>query len=437
MTITEVTTVRPKSRHTVVTIVGDRLVLDGLAVDHTEAVEVTRRYLAENGEDATADLVRRALPIGLLAVTSGTAAVDTGALGRTLDGFADQVDAKSRETLQQLDAALSQLRSGEQAVAETARQVLGQLPAQVDTALAGQAANVRQAVTEAARAVQAAGLQQVTAALNEHSQAVRNALSLDRDGPVRVLRQDLLNELTTTRQEIASQLTHLRASVEAEHARKQAAAKSSRAVGAEWEATALAMAEQVVLAAGDYWQATGGTPGAGTTRRSGDGVATLGPSVASNQEVRLVIEAKRRSRALSAAELRKEIRAGREVRKAAGGIILVPTASEVPGHGRLCRVDDFGYVVAAEDEETVSLVYLIVRELVALLTIKQADDTEVDLTQVEAKLRLALSAMEEFDEVGRLATQARRSLDKLLEVGKGAQAKARQALTDGVALLRS
>jgi hypothetical protein len=44
--------------------------------------------------------------------------------------------------------------------------------------------------------------------------------------------------------------------------------------------------------------------------------------------------------------------------------------------------------------------------------------------------------MEEFDEVGRLATQARRSLDKLLEVGKGAQNKARQALTEGVALLR-
>jgi HJR/Mrr/RecB family endonuclease len=435
VSIAEITPVSPVDHPALVKIVGDRLVLNGLVVEHLEAVEVTRRYLSDNGDVATADLVRRALPIGLLAVTSGTAAIDTGALGRTLDGFAEQVDAKSQEALNRLDAALNQLRSGEQAVAETARQVLGQLPAQVDTALAGQAANVRQAVTEAARAVQATGLQQVTAALGEHSRGMRDALSLDREGPVASLKADLLGELTTARQEITAQLTHLRASVEAEHARKQAAAKSSRAVGAEWEATALAMAEQVVLAAGDYWQATGGTPGAGTTRRSGDGLATLGPAISSHEEVRIAVEAKRRSRALSMKELRAEVRQVRQVRQAAAVIILVPTVGEVPGNGRLCRVDDFGYAVAA-DEETVSLVYLIVRELVALLTIKQSNDSEIDLAQVEAKFRLALSAMEEFDEVGRLATQARRSLDKLLEVGKGAQNKARQALTEGVALLR-
>lgn len=44
--------------------------------------------------------------------------------------------------------------------------------------------------------------------------------------------------------------------------------------------------------------------------------------------------------------------------------------------------------------------------------------------------------IEESDEVGRLATQARRSLGKLVEVAEGAQNRARQALIEGVALLR-
>jgi hypothetical protein len=48
---------------------------------------------------------------------------------------------------------------------------------------------------------------------------------------------------------------------------------------------------------------------------------------------------------------------------------------------------------------------------------------------------MALSALDQYDEVGRLANQAAKSIEKLLEVGKQAQAKARAALAQGAALI--
>jgi hypothetical protein len=80
-------------------------------------------------------------------------------------------------------------------------------------------------------------------------------------------------------------------------------------------------------------------------------------------------------------------------------------------------------------------VYLIVRELVALLTVRQDDGDEVNLVQIEAQLNLALSALTQYDEVGRLANQAGKSIEKLIEIGKQAQVKARTALTQAIVLM--
>jgi hypothetical protein len=198
----------------------------------------------------------------------------------------------------------------------------------------------------------------------------------------------------------------------------------------------MALAESVVVKAGDRFEPTGSQPGVATTRRTGDGVATVSAAISGRGEpVRICLEAKLRSRPMTQAELRREVNNARQVRKAAAGIILVPTMAEVPGNGKLCRVDDFGYVVAVDDEETLSLVYLIVRELVALLTVRQDDGDEVNLVQIEAQLNLALSALTQYDEVGRLANQAGKSIEKLIEIGKQAQVKARTALTQAIVLM--
>jgi hypothetical protein len=420
-----------------VTATGASVIIHDLIITHAEAASFVRSQLADHGPEAAADLVRRALPVGLLALSAGTAGIDSGALTRTLDGFAERVDTKALAAFASLDQALTRLREGEEAVGRTATSILQSLPAQLEAALAGQAGNVRASVADATRTVQAAGLQELTTALTRHSESFRDAFSLDREGPVRMLRHDLLEELNGTRRELGEQMALVRSLLEAAQAAKAAGAKSSRAVGAANEHEAMNMCEEIVTSAGDLFERTGGQPGVGgTTRRTGDGVATLTHAITGHgRKVRLVMEAKARSRPLSAASLAKEIQDGCRVRDAAGGLVLVPTRAEVPGECAFARVDTNAYVVAADDYDTVQIVYLLLREQVAMSSLRHDDNAEIDLAQVEARIALALSTLDEFDEVGRLAGQAERALIKLKAIGAQAQAKARKALTEGVSLL--
>ena len=420
-----------------VTVTGEMVVIHDLTVSHGEAASLVRGQLVENGPDAAADLVRRALPVGLVALAVGSAGIDTGSLTRTLDAFADRVDEKSEAAIASLDQTLTRLRSGEEAVARTAGSVLEKLPAQVEAALAGQAGSVRASVVEAARAVQTAGLQELTTALARHSESVRDAFSLDREGPVRMLRQDLLDELSGTRREIGEQLATLRGLVEAAQAAKVAGAKSSRAVGAANEDEAMDLIGQIATSAGDLFERTGNQAGAGgTTSRAGDGVVTLGPAVTGHgRSVRIAVEAKSRTRPLSVAAHRKEVEAACRVREAAGGLVLVPTNTEVPGGASFCRIGTASYVVSCADAATVELLYLILREQVALLTVRQDDDAEIDLAQVEARFNIALAGISQLDEVGRLAVQAHRALEKLIALGRDTQERVRATLTEGITLL--
>ena len=196
----------PTPEHDLVDVTADSLVLTNLVVHHPETVAIASRQLTEHGPDALADLIRRAVPVGLLALTTGAAATDTAVIQRTLDDFARNVDDRSAAALAGLNQTLDRLRAGEQAVAKAAQDALSRLPAQLESVLSGEAGNVRAAVKEAARAVQDAGTAEVRAALTQHSESVRNALSLDREGPVQSLRSDILTELNGTRRELAEQM---------------------------------------------------------------------------------------------------------------------------------------------------------------------------------------------------------------------------------------
>lgn len=414
----------------------DTVVIHDLSVTHGEAAALVRSHMSEHGPEAAADLVRRAIPVGLVALSLGTAGIDTGSLTRTLDAFAERVDEKSGAALASLDQTLTRLRGGEEAVARAAGAVLDKLPAQVEAALAGQAGNVRASVMEAARAVQDAGVQEITTALARHSESVRDALSLDREGPVRMLRQDLLEELGGTRRELGEQLALVKGLVEAAQVAKTAGAKNSRAIGAANEDDAMALCHDVVTAAGDLFERTGSQPGAGGTRRSGDGVATLSQAITGHgRQIRIVVEAKSRTRPMSAKAHRDEIANACRVRDSAGGLVLVPKDEEVPGNGSFARVDTCAYVVSTERAETVELIYLLLREHVAMLKIRHDDGSEIDLDQVETRLNIALASIEQFDEVGRLANSAKTSIEKLIVLGRDTQIKVRDSLTEGIALM--
>ena len=70
-----------------------------------------------------------------------------------------------------------------------------------------------------------------------------------------------------------------------------------------------------------------------------------------------------------------------------------------------------------------------------MLKVRQDDGSEIDLDQIEARLNLALAGISQLDEVGRLANQAKNSLEKLIVLGRDTQQKVRETLTEGIALM--
>ena len=125
------------------------------------------------------------------------------------------------------------------------------------------------------------------------------------------------------------------------------------------------------------------------------------------------------------------------MREAVAGLILVPTADDVPGATAFARLDDLGFVAAADQPEVVALVYQVLRELVSVVTARQTGAKEVDLNRVELHLQTALTALAEFAEVGKFANQAEKNLQNLKDAGNRVHARLRDALTSGLAEVRT
>ena|SRR6478672_6276009 len=98
------------------------------------------------------------------------------------------------------------------------------------------------------------------------------------------------------------------------------------------------------------------------------------------------------------------------------------------------RVDDLAFVVVAESD-VLQLVYLVLREMAALVHVRQGQDDTVDLVKLETHIGLALSALEEFDEVGRLAGAAQKNIENLRLAGGRVKARIQEALTGSLSVL--
>lgn len=196
------------------------------------------------------------------------------------------------------------------------------------------------------------------------------------------------------------------------------------------------LAREAVERAGDLYEATGSTPAPGGTSRAGDGVATLSRAVTGHGcPVRLLLKAKTRTRPLTVRSWRQELSTSTALRECHGALTLVPTSAEVPGGGPFSRVGDNCYVVACDDPANVTLVYRVLREIVAPLAVRHDGGNEIDLGKAEAQVTQALTALGDLDEVARLTSAARKNLDSRFEVAKRTKEKVQQALTDSLATL--
>ncbi|QKE82889.1 hypothetical protein [Arthrobacter sp. NEB 688] len=417
---------------------ADRLLLRDVTIVNAEAAALVAAAVSASGPAGALDLVRRALPIGLVALKLGSASVDTGSLERTLAGFRQAVDQSAATASRDLTQTIAQLRSGEQTVITAAEQVLTHLPARVEAALAGEAHTIRDSVRAVTAEVQETALRQVRDALSAHAASVRDAVSLDREGPVQMLRRDVLTQLDATRSELSAQLSALTAQVQAESAAQEAGRKSSRAVGDDWEAYSMAAARAVVTAAGDVFAETGSEAAAGTTRRTGDGVATLVVG-ASERPVRVVFEAKSRTRPLGPTALARELQAASENRDAQAAIAVVRTTSEVPGTVPLARVGPSAWVVALDGDQTaLELVYLVVREFLRVGAARDdSDEQGVDVRAAQAHLVRAEETLRDYAIVRRHGESAQKSISALLLLSKDASARIHDELRAATAALNA
>jgi hypothetical protein len=424
-----------------VSLNGDTLHIESLSITHPEAAALAREHAAAHGDEALAELVATALPVGIVALTLGGTSMTTASLQRTFAGISEQVNASATTALAEFGKARAALAMGEQDLVTRAQRVLDGLPQRVEMALSGEAANVRAQVTSAVADVQASGLRDLRALMNQHSEVVRSALSLDNnDGPVQVLRQELTRQLESARQDLGAQLTTVHGLLTAAQAASTAVAsvKTTRASGITFEHDAMCLAEEVVTAAGDLMDFTGSVPAPTSTSRAGDGVATIGSVVTGNgRNVRVVLEAKTRDRPLSSARWRDELSASRDLREASGGLAIVP-ANQIPGgDGRLfARVGERLFVVVA-DRQILTLVYLVMRELCALATSQHADTDKADLAKAEARIGQALAALNDLDLVIRHSAAAAKALEKVQSVTIDVKARVAQTLLESLAALHS
>jgi hypothetical protein len=114
----------------------------------------------------------------------------------------------------------------------------------------------------------------------------------------------------------------------------------------------------------------------------------------------------------------------------------VPDATQVPGGRLFARVGERLFVVVA-DAPIVSLVYLVLRELVALATDSGNDTDPVSVSKASSRIAQALTALNDLEEITRHVTAATKSLEKIRDISTTVRTRVELSLNDGLTALSS
>jgi hypothetical protein len=422
-----------------VSVTDDAVEISHLRVTHPEAIAIARRELAEHGPAALADTVTSAVVVGMVATALQRSTGDTtAAMQRVIDGFDEAMQARAAATVAQLDGLLGRIDTTEQAAREAAAAALAQLPAQIErgltTALAGGAGNVREAVRQATVTAQAEAVAALERVVSLHSEQVRSVVSTENPGsPIAALRRDLTATVENTRRELAEGLAAVRALVQAQQAGQAAAQRNPNTVGKDWEHTVATAVASWSQATGDVVEHVGTQPAPGSsTRKAGDVLIR----VMTGTRPVLIVEAKRRQKALTMRQFRDELAECRLVRKADAALAVVPTPDGVPGPGRWARVDTNSWVVAADDHGLLTLVLAVVRELALLSAAGKDGETAVNVGQAKTAVGHALDLLSRFDDVTKHVSTAEGALTKVRSTADGLRAALLTQLQEATRALR-
>ena len=358
---------------------GDRIVVERLVIDDAPLAA----FLAERPATDRADLVGRALRIGLLALQDAGVTVNVDVVRAEFEKLVRQAESVNEKAALALEQTLrSNFADGD-----------GRLPRTLEKFLGDRGA-LRTMVDELFdESKRDSAIGRIGSMLERYfdGDASKLATLLDPTrlhSPMHQFRQ----EMTDGFRSLEERLVEIEAAASARGAER---AKSA-AKGGDFEDLLESMLADLARGTGDLLDRTGTEAGAVMKSKKGDFVLTLDPRIARGCDVRVVIEAK--DRPMSMRAMRDELREARENRGAAVALVVFTPAHAPSGVAPFHLVGDDVYCVIDPDDPDAGALEAAVR-LARLLALASLVEHEVEVDA--AAIGSALTAIREQLEVVR------------------------------------
>ena len=362
-----------------VRIEGDRIVIDRLVVQDPALA----RFMSERPAEDRADLVERALRIGLLALQDASVTVNVDVVRAEFEKLVRQAESVNEKAAQTL----------EQTLRSNFADVDGRLPRTLEKFLGDRGAlrtMVEELFDESKRG---SAIGRIGTMLERYFDGDASKLALLLD-PTR-----LNSPMHQFRQEMAAGFKSLEerlVAIEAAAAARGAERARSAAKGGDFEDLLESMLADLARGAGDMLDRTGTDAGSVLKSKKGDFVLTLDARVARGCDLRVVIEAK--DRPMSMRAIREELRVAKENRGAAVAVVVFTPAHAPSGVAPFNLVGDDVYCVIDPEAPDPAMLEAAIR-LARLLALASLVEHEVEVDA--AAIAAALTAIREQLEVVR------------------------------------
>jgi hypothetical protein len=416
-------------RHPRITVLANRVLVDGLAIDDPTAVELVRARV-DAGDDP-ARIVADALEIGARVLHRE----QTGA-------NVEFVKAEFEKSARELEGEF----------VERSRKVAERLDQKFEEAFGPETGHVSRALAkhfgdESSVAVQ----NRVKALLAEASVQIREDLRKQfaadsQDNPLAVFQRASLavvkqssdqhsEQLRAMREELAG----VRIQLERERAEKEKAeavaqeAERGTAKGRSFEEAVYAVLDEVAVRQGDDCDAVGDVKGG--TGKKGDVVVSIGACHGPAQG-RIVFEAK--NSRLSRPEALRQLDDARRERNADYAVLVVPSEDKVPARMHPLREYNGDKLVVAYDADEGPLALQVAYSLArARVLMARGDGEGIDGAAVSDTVERALGELENVRRVKQQLTGAKTQIDKASEIVGDMSDRVRAHLDEIAALVHA
>ena len=357
------------NRQSSVRIEADRLVVERLVLDDSSLVA----FVADRPAEERAELIERALRIGLTAIQSVGVTVNVDAVRAEFQGLLRQTEAANERAATALDTMLRQnFADGDGRLPRTLEKFLGDK---------GQLRSFVDELFDEAKRDSAIGRMKVLLGSYFDGDASRLAQLLD---PTR-----LGSPLHQFRVEMAAgfdKLNERLAAIEAAGAARASERSKSAAKGGDFEGVIEGLLGELARGSGDLLERIGTETGSIIGSKKGDFVLTLNAEATAGADVKVVVECK--DRYVSGRAMRDELREAKTNRDAAVALVVFTPAHAPAGIAPFdVRAGD-GYCVvdpAAPDAATLEAAVRLTR-LLALQTLRN-HDVEMDAAAIAEALK--------------------------------------------------